>query len=279
MSILMSICGCLKLPTSRVSSRPMYPGPLPPVDAGYDLVTVTPTGIEADGTPRWPGRVCRWVAVAGDATGRGAVACGSCKPRKWICSNENQNMLISLCHLMEWRVEFQGAYCESFLSNARPVHVRPGIQMSKTIVRWARWKYQEAESLVQKPRNITKHTGSEIWLANVGEAGVSLRFVGTNARRNGGSRLCKSMQIVGANAPVQSDDMPKSIFGCISPRPCRKKMKVLTVEIITWQIQDWWTQILEAHSTCWERCFLRLKTFENVWNLNACCAVLGFKPL
>lgn len=72
--------------------------------------------------------------------------------------------------------------------------------------------------------------GSEIWLANVGEAGVSLRFVGTNARRNGGSRLCKSMQIVGANAPVQSDDMPKSIFGCISPRPCRKKMKVLSLD-------------------------------------------------
>ena len=84
--------------------------------------------------------------------------------------------------------------------------------------------------MVQKPRNITKHMGSEIWLANVGEAGVSLRLVGTNARRNGGSRLCISMQIVGANAPVQSDDMPKSIFGCISPRPCRKNMKVLSLD-------------------------------------------------
>ena len=36
----------MQTPENLWGSQPMYPGPLPPVDAGYDLVTVTPTGIE-----------------------------------------------------------------------------------------------------------------------------------------------------------------------------------------------------------------------------------------
>eukprot|EP00913_Durusdinium_trenchii_P004149 g3844.t1 len=56
-------------PTQQMTGQaaPSYQGPMPPTDAGYDLVTVTPTGIEVTPlgeaalpvgvpivTPAWP---------------------------------------------------------------------------------------------------------------------------------------------------------------------------------------------------------------------------------